>query len=564
MRACWIKPCAAATEETEGGDYETRLRDEGDIGMPQALHDWVILQAQQRPEATAVVGDGQRLSYGELDALSNQLARSLRQAGCKRGDRVCLLMPKSLLAIVGIIGIYKAGGVYVPLDPASPVSRLSRIVNSCDCRCLLVAGNGSMVLQELLRQEWFPSGLSIGWLDATPPDWGRHVAAFSLDEMHAQPVTPLPRTEANDPAHILFTSGSTGAPRGVMIKHSSVIRFVEWANRYFGINSSDRLSGHPPLHFDLLFSDIFGVFAAGAELHLVPAEANLLPNKLAEWIRDSRVTQWTSVPSALHYMARFDVIRQGDFPELKRLLWSGEVLPTGSLIHWMKRLPHVRFTNLYGPAETTIASSYYTLPACPQHERAQIPIGAACDGEELLVLDHNLQPPAWGDIGELYIGGVGLSPGYWQDPEKTRQAFVADPRDPSQRIYRTGDLARIGDDGLVYFLGRTDSQIKSRGYRIELGEIEVALNALSLLRESAVVAIPNNGFDGAAICCAYVAAGDLKLSPSRVRAELEKTLPRYMLPSHWMEFDELPKNANGKIDRPRLQEILQLHAVTAA
>jgi amino acid adenylation domain-containing protein len=532
--------------------------------MPQALHDWVISQAQQRPEATAVVAGEQRLSYGELDTLSTQLARSLRQSGCQRGDRVCLLMPKSPLAIVGIIGIYKAGGIYVPLDPASPVNRLSRIVNSCDSHCILVAGSGSMVLQELLRQEWFPSGLTIGWLDLAPPDWVRHVAAFSLDEMRTQATTPLPHEDASDLAHILFTSGSTGAPKGVMIKHANVIRFVEWANRYFGIGPSDRLSGHPPLHFDLSFFDIFGTFAAGAELHLVPAETNLLPNKLAEWIRDSRVTQWFSVPSALHYMARFDVIRQHDFPELKRLLWCGEVLPTGSLIHWMKCLPHVRFTNLYGPTETTIASSYYTVPACPQHERAQIPIGTACDGEELLVLDHNLQPPAWGDIGELYIGGAGLSPGYWQDPEKTRQAFIADPRDASRRIYRTGDLARIGDDGLVYFLGRTDSQIKSRGYRIELGEIEAALNALNLLRESAVVAIPSNGFDGAAICCAYVPAGDITLTPTRVRSELEKSLPRYMLPSHWMEFGELPKNANGKIDRPRLQEMLQLNAVTAA
>lgn len=531
--------------------------------MPQALHDWVILQAQQRPEAAAVVANGQRLSYGELDALSTQLARSLRLSGCQRGDRVCLLMPKSTLAIVALIGIYKAGGIYVPLDPASPVSRLSKIINSCDSRCILVGGSGTYVLQELLRQEWFPSGLSIGWLDATLPDWGRHVAAFSLDEMCNQSTAPLAQENA-DIAHILFTSGSSGVPKGVMITHASVIQFVEWANRHFGIDSTDRLSGHPPLHFDLSFFDIFGAFAAGAELHLVPAEANLLPNRLAEWIRSSRVTQWFSVPSALHYMARFDVIQQNDFPELKRLLWCGEVLPTSSLMYWMKRLPHVSCTNLYGPTETTIASSYYTVPSCPQHERVQIPIGAACAGEELLVLDEKFQPVARGETGELYIGGAGLSPGYWKDPEKTRQVFLPDPRDPAKRLYRTGDLARVGEDGLMYFLGRTDSQIKSRGYRIELGEIESALNALDLLRESAVVAIPGSSFDGAAICCAYVIAGDSKLTPARLRAELEKTLPRYMVPSHWMEFSELPKNANGKIDRRRLQEILQPHAVTAA
>jgi acyl-coenzyme A synthetase/AMP-(fatty) acid ligase len=233
-------------------------------------------------------------------------------------------------------------------------------------------------------------------------------------------------------------------------------------------------------------------------------------------------------------------------------------------MYWMKRLPHVRCTNLYGPTEATIASSYYTVPECPQHERAQIPIGTACGDQELLVLDENFKSCARGETGELYIGGSGLSPGYWKDPEKTRLAFLPDPRDSSRRIYRTGDLARIGEDGLLYFLGRTDSQIKSRGYRIELGEIEVALNAIDLLRESAVVAVPGNSVDGAIICCAYVAAGDIKLTPARLRTELEKALPRYMVPSHWMEFGELPKNANGKIDRRRLQEVLQPHAVTAA
>jgi amino acid adenylation domain-containing protein len=531
--------------------------------MPQALHDWITLQAQRRAEATAVVGNGQSLSYGELDTLSTQLARSLRLAGCQGGDRVCLLMPKSTLAIVAIIGIYKAGAVYVPLDPASPVGRLSKIINSCDSRCILVGGSGTVVLQELLRQEWFPSGLCIGWLDEALPDWGRQVAAFSLDELRNQPASPLPAPDT-ELAHILFAPGSTGTPRGVTITHRGVIHFVEWANRYFGIDSCDRLSGHAPLHFDLSFFDIFGAFAAGAELHLVPAEANLLPNRLAEWIRTSRVTQWLSVPSALHYMARFDVIRERDFPELKRLLWCGEVLPTSSLMHWMKRLPHVRCTNLWGPAETTIASSYYTVPECPQHERAQIPLGSACGDGELLVLDGNLAPVAAGAAGELYIGGPGLSPGYWKEPERTRQIFVVDPRNPACRLYRSGDLVRTGEDGLVYSLGRIDSQLKNRGCRIAPGEIEAALNTLGILRESAVVAVPGSGFDGAVICCAYAVAGDIKPAPARLRAELEKMLPRHLVPSYWMEFGELPKNANGETDRLRLQEILQAHTVTAA
>src|SRR5206468_830593 len=225
--------------------------------------------------------------------------------------------------------------------------------------------------------------------------------------------------------------------------------------------------------------------------YLVPPDLSLFPTRLADFIRSNQLTQWFSVPSLLTYMANLDAIRFGDFPDLKRLLLCGEVLPTPTLIHWMRRLPHVRFTNLYGPTETTIVSSYYTVPICPTDEREPIPIGTACDGEELLVLDGQLRPVAPGDIGELYIRGVGLSPGYWRDLEKTRSAFLPYPggAGPQDRIYKTGDLARRGADGLVYFVGRADTQIKSRGYRIELGEIETALHSLPGLRESAVVAI---------------------------------------------------------------------------
>lgn len=526
--------------------------------MPELLQDWVSVQAQRRPDAVAVALRDAELTYAELEAQSNQLARTLKEAGCRRGDRVCLLMPKSPMAIAAIVGIYKADCVYVPLDPSSPAARLSKVIAACETRWILAAGTGAKVLDELLAQGRPRSALVIGWMDTD--HGGDFVPQFSLDDMRNRSRASLKYEHRRyDAAHILFTSGSTGTPKGVVITHANVIEFIAWANRYFDIGPEDRISGHPPLHFDLSVFDIFGSFAAGAQLHLVPAEASLLPNKLAEWMRASQLTQWFSVPSALHYMAKFAVVRFNDFPSLKRLLWCGEVLPTASLMYWMKRLPHTRFTNLYGPTETTIASSYYTVPQCPQDERIAIPIGKGCSGEELLVLDAEFQPVPPGEVGDLYIRGSGLSPGYWRDPEKTREVFLQDPRsvDPAARMYKTGDLARVGENGLVYFLGRTDSQIKSRGYRIELGEIEAALNTLDSLGECAVVAVPTDGFEGNTICCAYVPSADSDVTPVKLRTELGKILPNYMVPSHWMAFSELPKNANGKIDRPRLKEALQ-------
>jgi acyl-coenzyme A synthetase/AMP-(fatty) acid ligase len=262
----------------------------------------------------------------------------------------------------------------------------------------------------------------------------------------------------------------------------------------------------------------------------------------------------------LSYLAKFDAVAENDFPDLRRVLWCGEVLPVPTLIHWMQRLPHVEFTNLYGPTEATIASSYHTVPSCPASETAQIPIGVACDGEELVVIDDGAEA-ATGSTGEIYIGGVGLSPGYWQDPEKTASVFVTDPRPGHEggRLYRTGDLGWQDDDGVVHFIGRADTQVKTRGYRVELGEIEVALDRIDALRESAVVGIPSDGFEGTAICCAY-AAGDSGLGPAEIRSELAKRIPSYMIPSRWADFDALPRNANGKVDRPHLRQLFEQQA----
>ncbi|MBI4553688.1 MAG: amino acid adenylation domain-containing protein [Candidatus Latescibacteria bacterium] len=523
--------------------------------MTSLLQHLVTAQAERWPDALAVVMNQERLTYRQLDEDSNRLARLLKDAGCRRGDRVCLLLPKSPAAIVGILGILKADCLYVPIDPSSPAARVAKIVESCENRWILAAGAVAPLLDDLLAEDRFRAALSIGWMGPERAA-GRHfTAAFSSEDVRAYPPMPLDaRNVPTDGAHILFTSGSTGTPKGVVITHANVLHFVRWAVGYFGTSPSDRISGHPPLHFDLSTFDIFGTFMAGAQLHLVPPDLNLLPNKLADFIRDSELTQWFSVPSILNYMTKFDAVRPNDFPALKRLLWCGEVFPTPALRYWMQRLPHVAFTNLYGPTETTIASSYYTVPRCPDEEQAAIPIGTPCEGEELLILDDALRPVPPDEVGNLYIRGVGLSPGYWRDPEKTRAVFLPNPADPADRVYKTGDLARIGSDGLVYFLGRADSQIKSRGYRIELGEIESALNALNMLQECAVVAIQTDGFEGAAMCCGYVPEPDAGVTPMTLRKALSTMLPAYMLPSRWMAFERLPKNANGKIDRRALRE----------
>jgi amino acid adenylation domain-containing protein len=523
--------------------------------MSSLLQDFAARRAESHASDVALVMGSERITYGDLEAESNRLARFLIDDGCQPGDRICLFTPKSPSAIMAMHAILKAGAAYVPIDPASPAPRIAKIIDASEPRLVLAASAAASLVDELVAEGRL--GVRVGSLE-TPAVAGEHfVAAFAPADWRLLPSEPVERRGAPDSmAHILFTSGSTGAPKGVVITHANVVAFIEWAVPYFGIRASDRLSGHPPLHFDLSTFDIYGAFAAGSELHLVSPELGVDPHRLAALIRNSELTQWFSVPSVLTYMAKFDAVAEDDFPTLERLLWCGEVLPTPILVHWMKRLPHVRFTNLYGPTEATIASSYHTVAECPADPAQPIPIGVACAQEELLVLDDERRVVPRGEIGEIFIAGAGLSPGYWRDDEKTGAAFVPDPR-PGHgggRIYRTGDLGRVGDDGQIEFLGRVDSQIKSRGYRIELGEIEAALSAISEVRECAVVGVDTGGFEGTEICCAYAPVRGLTVERTYLRSELSKVLPPYMLPFRWRQFDRLPKNVNGKIDRRAIRE----------
>jgi amino acid adenylation domain-containing protein len=526
--------------------------------MTRLVQELFSRSASANPEAVAIVDRGTSISYGQLDAWTNRLARGIQEAGCRKGDRIGLLAPKSTAAIAAALAVYKAGAVLVPLDPASPAARVDRIVRSCGCRWI-VAGGSAL---ETMAQARFAESVSILWMGPREEAGKRLPAPLTFEDLESCSSAALThRSAPEEAAHILYTSGSTGEPKGVVVTHASVVHFVEWALKRYGLGPGDRFSGHSPLHFDLSTFDLFGAFGAGASLHLVPAELNLDAHRLAQFIRESELTEWLSVPSALHFMAQHDAIREGDFPALRRLFWCGEIFPTPGLIHWMSRLPHVGFTNLYGPTETTIASSYYDVPRCPEDPRESIPIGTACEGEELLLLDRSLRPVPQGTLGEIYIRGAGLSPGYWNDPDKTRSAFVPAPGtsgalealDKSHRMYRTGDLARRDAQGLLHVVGRADSQIKSRGYRIELGEVETALAAIGLCKEAAAVAIPTEGFESTLICCAFV-PHDAGVNAAAIQRKLRDFLPFYMLPLRWMAMERLPRNGSGKVDRRWLKE----------
>jgi non-ribosomal peptide synthetase component F len=409
--------------------------------MTELLQDWVAIQADTRPHASAIVMGEERVTYGQLEASSNQLTRTLEAAGCRRGDRICLLVPKSPTAIAAMLSCYKAGCICVPVDPAASLDHVRNVLASCEPRYVLAAGAALATVDALGGDVPFAS------LDAA---FGRLRPRFTLRDIRAHSTARLARRSTADDAVSIVCDGS-GVANGVVATHANAISFIEWARQYFGMSTSDRISGYTPLHHNLAMFDVFGTFAAGAELHLLPPGRDAGPGSLADFIRTSELTQWFSAPPVLERLADSGAITQDDFPTLKRVLWSGGTLRTPALIHWMTRVPHVAYTHLYGRPEAAIASGFYTVVKRPQ-PGSEIPIGTSCAGQDLLVLDDRLEPVAAGETGTLYIRGAGLSRGYWRDDERTRDAFVTRQiGNRIERLLRTGDRAWIDAEAVVHF-----------------------------------------------------------------------------------------------------------------
>jgi amino acid adenylation domain-containing protein len=357
---------------------------------------------------------------------------------------------------------------------------------------------------------------------------------------------PAVSTTSSDVAYILYTSGSTGDPKGVILSHSNGLAFVDWAATEYEVGPADRLSSHAPLHFDLSIFDLFAAASGAAAVVLVPAQLSIFPVRLASFIADEEISIWYSVPSVLSQLVLRGNLIERKFPKLRAVLFAGEVFPTKYLFQLMELLPHARFTNLYGPTETNVCTWYDVPPPAGERPEA-IPIGEPITGVEVFAIaeDGRLAAPA--EVGELCVRGATVMQGYWGDPEKTEKAFLNDPG--RGRAYRTGDLVKRDEEGNYWFLGRRDAQIKSRGYRIELGEIEAVLNSHPGVMECALVAIPDELISNR--IKAYVVLGE-DTTVREVINFCSDRLPHYMVPEGFEERTELPKTSTGKVDRRTL------------
>jgi amino acid adenylation domain-containing protein len=520
--------------------------------MERLLHELLRSSAERNPHQIAVIDGDRRLTYGELEGRTNQLCVLLLRLGVTRHDRVGLYLDKSLESVVGVYGILKTGAAYVPLDPQAPTSRLALIARDCDLKLLVTGIEKARQWASLVGPTTDVDTLVVlNGRDSDLEDPPAGIRVLTLNAFASATDAPIsvPMIDL-DLAYILYTSGSTGDPKGVMLSHLNALTFVDWATRVFQVQATDRLSNHAPLHFDLSIFDLFAAAKSGAAVVLVPSRMSIFPIQVSRFIAEHGITIWYSVPSALSMLVQRGDLKAGAFPTLRIVLFAGEVFPTKYLRALMDLLPHVSFFNLYGPTETNVCT-YYEVPVLPEGSFDTIPIGSAISNVEVFAVadEGTLTPP--GEVGELLVRGSSVMNGYWGDPDRTGASLVSYPRGGGarDRAYKTGDFVRQDSDGNYHLLGRRDSQVKSRGYRIELGEIETALFAHPSVTDCAVIAIPDDLITNRVK--AFVTVRDPCSEGELVQFCAER-IPRYMIPEEFELRVTLPKTSTGKIDRRAL------------
>jgi len=517
----------------------------------RSLHEALARWAAASPNRIAVRDPGvASLTYAELDRATDEMRDELRRLGLRPGDRVGLCLRKSVDAVVAIFGAQKAGGVHVPVDASAPAARNAFIFENCGVRVLL----GERAPLDAIATEWgdrMPGVQSIA-LDFTgEPLPLLRALETRRDEAEALSAEPSVCPSPSDLAYILYTSGSTGQPKGVAITHENAACFVDWCSETFQPNGEDVFSSHAPFHFDLSVLDLYLPMKHGATLVLVSEEAGKDPLTLAALIAEERITSWYSAPSILSLLAQFGRLERFDYSALRFVHFAGEVFPVRHLRSLKAQIPHPRYFNLYGPTETNVCT-FHEIPAVIPEDRSEpYPIGVCCAHYRHRVVDIAGQPVPRGEEGELWIAGPGVMAGYWKAPDRDAEVFRSDPE--GERWYRTGDVVVEEPDGTLLFRGRRDRMVKRRGYRVELGEIETALYRHGELKEAAVLADADAQGDVRIRCFVTLRAG--RPSVIRMKQFCAEHLVSYMIPDAFTFLDELPRTSTGKVDYQRLKEL---------
>lgn len=522
--------------------------------LSRSLISGFLRSLHRAPQRDALRLGERSLTYEQLWDYAGRITARLQETLDPAEKVVAVLADRSVGAYGGILGILGSGRGYVPLNPKFPPERTLHMLGASGCRTLLVGRECAEMLQSLLPRIDLPLTLILpdsGWEPVgSMPSQHRIIPAGQLAEV-ADPNEPL--VESADTAYLLFTSGSTGVPKGVAVSQSNVVAYMQYAAARFGIHAEDRCSQNFDLTFDLSVHDLFTCWDAGATL-CPYAEQTLTPASLVD---ELQLTVWFSVPSVAMFASKIGLLDPGAFPTLRWSLFCGEALSSSLAAAWQQAANHSILENLYGPTEATIAITYYRWnPVSSPSEcvNGLVPIGWPFDGQQVCAVNQNLEPVAPGESGELCLGGSQVTAGYWHDPEKTARSFVRLTHTGDQIWYRTGDLVRQNNRGCLFYLGRRDFQVKVNGYRVELQEIDLVLREAA--KTELAVAIPWPLSEGSASGIVGVLSGADPARNAEIIALCEARLPRYMVPTRLYHFSQMPLNVNGKIDRGKITEML--------
>ncbi len=494
---------------------------------------WLDKSADKFPDKPAFVDENKTVTFSELRQRAMALATQMIRKGLFKRP-VVVYLEKGVDVLVSFMGAAYSCNFYSPIDIDMPVSRVNKILEVLQPSLVVTTA----ALQDAFKSYNYEGDyLIFEEASALPAD------KQAIDATRGRGID-------TDLLYVLFTSGSTGVPKGVTINHRSVIDYIDWVTETFEITQQDSFGNQAPFYFDNSILDIYSTIKTGATTYIIPKNLFAQPVPLLEYLKEKKINTIFWVPSALIVVAKLKAFRNVDLSDtLQRVLFCGEVMPNKQLNIWRKFLPDVLYANLYGPTEITDACTYYIV----EREFADdepLPIGIPMANTDILILNDKDEPVSGDEVGELCVRGTSLSMGYYNNPEKTREAFVQNPLNlcVPETIYRTGDLVKYNDYGEIVYLSRKDFQIKHMGHRIELGEIETAVSSLPEI---------------ALCCCLYdekrqkiVLFIEEELDKAYINGQISRLVPEYMLPNKVVTLQKMPINANGKIDRVKLKEFI--------
>ncbi len=517
--------------------------------MTYLLPHTILNAATRFPNREAFRCGGKSLTFNEIAIKVNQLAALLHEIGIQKGDRIGIYLNRSIETAIAIYGIMHAGGIYVPLDAKAPIKRTEFLIKDCGIKILITNNSQRRNVKKIVELDLTLDAI-IGVKEAG------EVPTFLWEKLEEQPTkfTPPFQILESDVAYMLYTSGSTGNPKGIMHTHASGLAYARLTAELYELKETDVFANHAPIYFDISTLAYFTAPLVGA-CAVIALDAHIaLPASLSQFIEKEKITIWYSVPLALIQMIQQNVLEGKDTSALRWVLYAGEPFPPKYLRQLMTLWSHAKFSNIYGPTELN-QCTFYNIPSPPLGDEG-IPLGKVWGNTESIVLDENEEEIQIGE-GELVVRSATMMKGYWQQPDLTEQSFYRRKNNINTYdvFYRTGDLVRLDEKGILHFKGRKDYQVKIRGHRVELGSIEATMVAHDRVAEAAVFTTRQKE-EVLQIEAAVILQPDIKLSIEELFLFLKEKLPIYAIPEKITIVESFPRTGSGKIKRTALKELL--------